>query len=78
MRLLAALLLLSSCASLRTGWARVDFLAGPSDLTVCSWKHKVDADGQVELDGKCADWNDVSEGLDALGREQRLKKGWGQ
>lgn len=67
---LAALLLLSSCAALRTGWARVDFLTGkPTDVMVCSFV--VDAEGDTE--GKCADFDEMQEGLGAAGHDFKLR-----
>lgn len=62
------LLLLCSCATLSTGWAKIDFLTAPTDMMVCSFK--IDSEGDTT--GKCADWNDVNEGLHASGWQQRV------
>lgn len=68
--LLSAALLLSSCTALRQGWVSVDFLSAPSDVMVCSFT--VDSEGDTV--GKCADWNDVNEGLGALNIQQKIKR----
>lgn len=70
MRLLLVIFLISSCSALRKGWTKVDFLSPPSDVMVCSFT-VVGPDGDIV--GKCADWNDVNEGLDAIGHQQKLK-----
>ena len=71
---LAALLLLSSCASLRTGWVRVDFLTGKStDVMVCSFALERASDGEMETVGKCADFDAMQEGLAAAGHEYKLR-----
>lgn len=67
-RWLACVLLLSSCTALKSGWAKVDFLTVPTDVMVCSFS--VDREGDTI--GKCADWNDVNEGLHASGWQQRV------
>ena len=70
MRLLAALLLLSSCAALRTGWTRVDFVTGaPTDVMVCSFV----VDGQGDTVGRCADFDAMQEGLGAAGYQHKLR-----
>ena len=70
MRLLALVLLLSSCAALRTGWARVDFVTGaPTDVMVCSFV--VDREGDTV--GRCADFDAMQEGLGAVGYDVKLR-----
>ena len=55
MKLLALIFLLSSCAELRTGWVKVDFMEGhPSEYIVC---HLVSKDG--EMTAKCVSMETV-------------------
>ena len=73
MRYLALLCLLSTCATLRTGWARVDFLTGkPTDMMVCSFSLVPSPDGEVETVGRCADFDAMQEGLGAAGYVHKL------
>lgn len=70
MRWILIVLLLSSCSALRIGWVKIDFISTPTDVMVCSFK--IDSEGDIV--GKCADWNDVNEGLGAIGYQQKLKR----
>ena len=66
--------LLASCASLRSGWARVDFITGkPTDVMVCSFSFQTGDDGETETVGRCADFDVMSEGLSAAGHERKLR-----
>jgi len=71
-RLALLLVLLPGCAALRTGWVQVDFVTGkPTDLMVCTMKVARDGDN---LTGKCADYDDMAEGLAAYDFDRKIKQ----